>query len=315
MGCSQKDILISPPPIAEIQIIEGPSQFTLDGSLSSDKSGRPLTYRWTASSDKISIISPNASKTSFSIPAVSESFTTDISLQVSNGVSTTAATQTVLIPVSNQLQLYGLGQQLNGGVSNNTSYEWYFDQMNSGTYSLVNCGPTSVTMAIKWTDQSFTKTPENARQAYRSNGGWWYTNDIINYLGDYSVNNYTITLTDINLLKDKIDKGDIVILCLDMYYVDAASSNTLHVNKFYAANTVGWGHFIVIKGYKEVDSQTFFEAYDPYSFGRTYTDYSLKGKDRYYKASNLDAATNHWWNYAIVVTKPGLSGGREAADP
>jgi len=43
------------------------------------------------------------------------------------------------------------------------------------------------------------------------------------------------------------------------------------------------GPLHVIKGYKVVDDQTYFEAYDPYSMGATYSDHSMKGKDRYYK--------------------------------
>jgi hypothetical protein len=39
----------------------------------------------------------------------------------------------------------------------------------------------------------------------------------------------------------------------------------------------------------------------------------LKGKDRYYKAADLDLATNNWWDYAIVVSK-NTSGGRMSAE-
>ncbi|HCW09139.1 MAG TPA: hypothetical protein DGG95_17420, partial [Cytophagales bacterium] len=210
---------------------------------------------------------------------------------------------------------YGLGNTITKQVSNNDSYQWHFDQGNSGIYSGVNCGPTSVTMVIKWAEESFDKTPQDARNTYRSSGGWWYTSDIINYLNMYSVSNYTISLTNINLLKDKIDNGHIVILCLDMYFVNAQTNNAYHVDKFYNASTQGWGHFIVIKGYWEVDGNTFFEAYDPFTFGVTYNDNSLKGENRYYRASNLDEATNHWWDYAIVITRPGSPTNQFKKDP
>lgn len=210
---------------------------------------------------------------------------------------------------------YGLGNTVTSEVSNNNNYEWYLDQGNSGIYSGVNCGPTSVTMAIKWTSESFDKTPQDARNTYRSTGGWWYTSDIINYLNMYSVSNYTISLTTIDLLKGKIDNGHIAILCLDMYYVNAQANESYHVDKFYNASTQGWGHFIVIKGYWEVDGNTFFEAYDPYDFGITYADNTLKGKNRYYRASNLDEATNRWWDYAIVITRPGFPTNEAKVDP
>jgi hypothetical protein len=82
---------------------------------------------------------------------------------------------------------WGLGGFLESKCSNNREYEWYVDQANTGLYSAVNCGPTATTMAAKWSDQAFLKTPEDARAAYRNNGGWWYTTDIDNYLNDNSI--------------------------------------------------------------------------------------------------------------------------------
>ncbi|MGC4021578.1 MAG: hypothetical protein QM734_06370 [Cyclobacteriaceae bacterium] len=214
------------------------------------------------------------------------------------------------IAPSQVTQSYGLGKILTKSVSNNRDYSWYLDQGNTGTYSNVNCGPTSVTMSIKWVNKAFALTPQDARAKYRSQGGWWYTDDIINYLNDNSVNNSTIGLTNISLLKDELDGGNIAILCLDMYYVDETYNTSYHVDKFYDASYKGWGHFIVIKGYKVVDGNVFYEVYDPNSFGATYTDQSLKGKDRYYRSINLDAATNNWWDYAIIVPPSSTTGSR-----
>ncbi len=316
ISCSSSDKIVpkNNPPIAKIQIVEEINRFTLDGSLSSDPEGDPLTYTWSTSSNLITIVSSSSPKSYFNIPIVSESFSVDVTLEVKDGIRTTQSTQTILVPAITQIEAYGLGETLVKSVSNNTNYNWYFDQGNSGTYSSVNCGPTSVTMAIKWANKHFGKTPLDARNTYRSSGGWWYTDDIINYLNLNSIKNYTINLTDINLLKNKIDDGRIIILCLDMFYVEYQNDDTYHFSKFYEANTQGWGHFIVIKGYTDVDGETFFEAYDPYSFGKTYSDASLKGKDRYYKSANLDAATNIWWDYAIVITTASSIGGRMAAD-
>jgi len=316
MGCSEKENKINNhPPVAAIRITEDASKFTFDGSLSRDPDGNPLTYKWSSSSSVITITAANQATAFSQVPILSASVETTITLEVTDGQLTSASSQKILVPCANQMKAYGLGENLIAGASNNTDYEWYIDQASTGTYSGVNCGPTSVTMAIRWANVNFTKTPQDARATYRSGGGWWYTSDVINYFNGNGVSNYTIALTSIDLLKNKIDNGSIAILCLDMYFVEHQDTAAYHVSKFYQASTQGWGHFIVIKGYRVVDDQTYFEAYDPFSFGVRYLDNSLKGKDRYYKAANLDAATNNWWDYAIVAPKPGVENGRSGADP
>jgi len=304
IGCSEKEnIKVNHPPIAKMSINQTTGVLVLDGSPSNDPDGNYLNYKWSTTSDKISISSSTLSMASVILPINDQAFNTDILLEVSDGKLTSTISQTVLIPTWNQLQSYGLGKELTKEFSDNTKYEWYYDQGNSGAFSSINCGPTVVTMASKWANQAFSKTPLDARNTYRPNGGWWYNEDIFNYLNDNSVNHYTIALTDINLLKEKIETGSIVILCLDMYYTEYQSADSYHVNKFYNTSASGWGHYIIIKGYKEVDGATFFEAYDPYSLGREYSDNSLKGKDRYYNANGLNNATDRWWDYAIIITK------------
>jgi hypothetical protein len=78
-----------------------------------------------------------------------------------------------------------------------------------------------------------------------------------------------------------------------------------HTNKFYYTYNTGWGHFLLIKGYKQVDGNMFYEIYDPYSDHQTYTDSSLKGEDRYYLNTDITAGTNVWWQFAIVLAPKG----------
>lgn len=313
-ACSEKEKPQDQAPVARIHITQNATAFTFDGTGSTDPEGKPLTYEWSSESNVITITSPHNIQASCPVPALATPTHITIYLKVSDGLLASTASQTILVPSTNMAASYGLGQTMTMSASNDAGHEWYIDQAGTGTYAGVNCGPTSTTMAIRWANENFAKTPQDARNMYRSEGGWWYTNDVINYLNYYSISNETIQLDNIGLLRDEVDKGNVVILCLDMYYVDAQSEDSYHVSKFYNASTVGWGHFIVIKGYAVVDNQTFFQAYDPYDFGKVYLDNSPKGKDRYYKASNLDAATNKWWDFAIVVSGP-KSGGRQAANP
>jgi hypothetical protein len=134
------------------------------------------------------------------------------------------------------------------------------------------------------------------------NGGWWYTNNIIDYLNSNSVINKTIATTGTNDLTNELQNNNILILCLDMYYILLEQNEAWRTDKFYEAQTIGWGHFIVVKGYKKVDDVLYFEVYDPFNWGMTYDDGSAKGKNRYYKASDIMEATENWWAYAIVVS-------------
>jgi hypothetical protein len=206
---------------------------------------------------------------------------------------------------------WGLGHFINSYASNDRNYNWYIDQSTSGNFASVNCGPASVTMAIKWADPDFTKTALDARMTYEVSGGWWFTNDIDSYLTDNHITHAIVALTDqadstAAILKRQLMNQQIIILCLDMNHVRAATDTLYRTDKFYAT-TPDWGHFIVLKGYKITDGELFFEAYDPYSFGQKNDDNSLKGMNRYYRFEDLAAACLPWWNFAFVIAKKGVT--------
>jgi hypothetical protein len=56
-----------------------------------------------------------------------------------------------------------------------------------------------------------------------------------------------------SVLRAELDKGNIAILCLDMYFIRDETKGRWHVDKFYPTANTGWGHFIVVKGYRMVD--------------------------------------------------------------
>lgn len=211
-----------------------------------------------------------------------------------------------------QTYSWGLGRFLKVGHSNNRDYEWYLDQGSTGAHSSNNCGPTSTTMAAKWSKPSFSRTPVDARRAYRPTGGWWYTSDVDNYLNDNGIPHFITNLYETETVTQQaltyqLDMGNIVILCLDMYYIRSEVYPMQRIDKFYSANSVGWGHFIVVKGYRIVDDQLYFEVYDPYCFAKKYSDGTLKGQNRYYRLNDIFEATSKWWNYSIVITKTGTA--------
>lgn len=212
---------------------------------------------------------------------------------------------------NNYTSAWGLGGFLEDSAANNRSYSWYIDQMTTGFDAGENCGPSCVTMACKWADSTFTKTAQDARMKYEPQGGWWSTGDIDSYLYNNNITHQIVSLPATAedtkaFLKRQVDLKQIVILNIDMNYIRQCQDGYYHVDKFYST-TPGWGHFFIVKGYKEVDNETFFEIYDPYSWGDVNTDYSLKGKDRYYRYEDVFAASNVWWQYAFIIAKNGTA--------
>jgi hypothetical protein len=236
-------------------------------------------------------------------------FEKDLKYTVTAADQHTQAVWTVRATNNDYSLSWGLGHFINRSLSSDRSYTWYIDQETTGAYALTNCGPASVTMAIKWADSSFSKTAQDARQTFRSDGGWWFTSDMDAYLNMFGIVHGIIPLSAIAdttgaLIARQLDHNQIVILCLDMNNVRAASDPAARIDKFYPTSP-GWGHFIVLKGYRKVDQELFFEAFDPYSFGNRNTDQSLKGMNRYYRYEDLAAACLPWWNYGFVIAKKG----------
>ena len=214
--------------------------------------------------------------------------------------------------INSTIESYGLGDILKQAKSLDKDYDYYIDQVGTGAYENDNCGPTVTTMALKWADPSFNKSVTDARAAIRPTGGWWYTQDIERYLKDHGINMAYSNLSkslSASEYADKIvsiiDKGYQVILCLDMSQVAFNGTDELRTNKFYPE--VVTGHFLLVKGYKTVDNKTWLEVHDPYSNRRKYASGQLKGKNRYYEASELKKATDNWWARLITVAPKGTS--------
>jgi hypothetical protein len=195
---------------------------------------------------------------------------------------------------------WGLGTYQTEYVANNKPYNWYIDQGNTGSDANNNCGPSCTVMALKWLRSNYQGTVEDARKVIPAKGGWWYTSDIENYLKYNNVTTYSVQKgVNETSLKNQIRQGNIVILCINAGLLPYNSNSEQRVGRFYTYDS---GHFIIIKGYRVVDGNTYFEAYDPNSWNATYSDGQLKGKDRYYLSRNLVNAASSWWDYAIVIS-------------
>ncbi len=185
---------------------------------------------------------------------------------------------------------WGLGQWLQRAVSNNRDYEWYIGQQTTDSCGDVNCGPTSVTMAIKWADSTNTTTVTDARIAFRSTCGTWTNNYLADYLNQNAIPfNWTPLPESATQMRDnfkaQIDSGRILIISLTMSSIRLGSAGSgTRVDRYYDG---GWDHCIILKGYKQVDNELFFEVYDPWDPGGTYTDGTPLGENRYYRYEDI----------------------------
>jgi hypothetical protein len=209
------------------------------------------------------------------------------------------------------LNTWGMGSVQNLYVHADRGYDWYIDQADTGNYAGENCGPASVTMAIKWYDQSFSKTAEDARNTYPEGGQGWATYDIINYLNLYSIPNTASHFTGTNQLMGVLDQSNLVIVCIQTAYLTQNDASEQRVGKFY-----GWSntHFIVVKGYRIVDTNMFFEVYDPWDDHQVYADGTPKSRNRHLLAKELAKAITYGWNFLVVIPPPGGGGAGAAAN-
>jgi hypothetical protein len=201
---------------------------------------------------------------------------------------------------------WGLGGFLKSECSNDRTYDWYIDQSRTGSHSDYNCAPSCVVMASLWQDPDCSFTVEDARDLYHPSGGGWFTTDISRCLDDFDIRHSVISLSDyrektLKTLRDNLEEGNIILMAIDVHYLEDAEDPEERVNKYYETIKLGTGHCIVLKGFKEVDGQVFFEVYDPIGYDYIYDDGSFKGENRYYKSDDIYTAAFASWNYAILV--------------
>lgn len=196
------------------------------------------------------------------------------------------------------LQRWGLGRIETEHVSLNRDYNWYIDQRHTGLASESNCGPSCTIMAARWYDKDFPKTVEEARLTFRENGGWWYIQNIYSFLVNNKIPAFINDTVSPVVIKDYLDNGSILIVNIHTRHISYNSNDEQRTGKFYQDNT---GHFIIIKGYRVVDGQTYYEVYDPNTWDMYYRDGTQKGRDRYYLANRVLHSMTQWEKRYIVI--------------
>jgi hypothetical protein len=212
------------------------------------------------------------------------------------------------IAIETEMQYIGIDGTLIAKKSLNKNYNYYFDQMDGSEYQSINCAPTVATMAIKWADPTFTGTPAYARSQIPLGGQLWESTDIKIYLNENNVNTAVDTLKNIDsLVKTNIDNNQLIVFCLYIGIVPLNDISWQHVSRFYYA-TGDAVHCILVKGYLQTSKTFYLEVYDPLSNNEYYTglDYDqIKGKDRYYRDSDVYVGAKYFEGTVIVAATKG----------
>lgn len=184
-------------------------------------------------------------------------------------------------------------------VLNQKDYDWYIDQKETGKYADNNCGPSCAVMSLYF-QKGYDKavTAETARNTRVNDGGWWFTNDVSDFLKDSGVKHRMKFYKNPDSLLKPLREGKICIICIDSSTLRYNPDANSHFNKYY---TGGGGHFIVVNGYKVVDGRLYYIVNDPNSWGMKYADGSYMGKDRYYDAIDIDKTVRQWSKEYYVV--------------
>ena len=161
-------------------------------------------------------------------------------------------------------------------------------------------------MALKWLDP--IKYTDVTVRKLAGNGPFTALSFDI-YLSQRQIPYKLIALTSEAIdITEQIDKGNLVVMLPDFAAIPYNQLRYQYTNRIYPTFETyipTTGHWIVVKGYKKVDNELYFETYDPYSKGERYENGEPKGKNRYYNSTYIMSSLNraNGWKYAFVFTK------------
>jgi hypothetical protein len=246
----------------------------------------------------------------------------DFSNPVTYEITTGSRTVSWTVRTESNTYSIGLGKVIEADRRLSRNYEWYLSQDTTGTYSASNGGPTCLAMALRWASQlqftgvTATTVRQDIANAPESDGNtalpanMFSSFDIARYLSYMGVDWRLVTLSDRGSeIVDAINKGYLVMMNADMTYIPFNPFVNQHVNRYIERLPGYSGHYFLVKGYKKVDGNLFYEVYDPYNQGSRYSDNGeIKGRNRYYFSDAVRKAAYgvNGWKYAFVIHEKGL---------
>lgn len=201
---------------------------------------------------------------------------------------------------SRMLNNWGLGKVETEYVSNDRDYTWYLGDKNKEPYLTENYSIVAAAMAAKWYDRSIDLDVRDIREEYKPEGGRLSTLEVFKILEDYNVNSEMVNGVSIDSFKKHLKDGAILLVTLNMEKVEHNRMLEERVGNFYKGYS---DEMLLIKGYRIVDENLFFEIYDPnIGHHQKFKNHSYKAVDRYYDNNELMNAIEE--NQFIVVYPP-----------
>ncbi|MEG0308951.1 MAG: C39 family peptidase [Clostridium sp.] len=193
---------------------------------------------------------------------------------------------------------WGMGTKVTEAASNDRDYYWYVDQWTTGKLGSINCAPTVFQMVSKWQNKESDVRAENIRNKYQPVGAGFDLSQFYSWTTDYNIKSTWVKNVTEESLKAEIDNGNIVVVMLNLDYIKYNENKEERVGKYFDG---GGLHYVIIKGYKVVDKNLYFEIYDPASGLQSYKDLQPIGINRYYEPKQLIDAIWGYFPDVIVV--------------
>ncbi len=164
---------------------------------------------------------------------------------------------------------------------------------------LSNCGPIAALMLSNYFKKTASSPNLLAKISYarkisqvnKNSNRWWRIGDVKKYFSHEKIKHKSVTFQNKYTITNQLDKNGIVLINVNMNNL----SRGKEIGKPYFTFPFpgGWGHFLVIVGYKKVGNKLLFEVHD---------SYVRNGNNRLYDADEIQFALNRY-NPEILIVK------------
>ncbi len=195
---------------------------------------------------------------------------------------------------------YMLGEKVLFSKQNDIDINWYRGNDNLEDEYYSNGAHHTILMILDWlysNSQAFKHRPiymfgENDILTDES------VKDAISVYSEYSI--YKPENVTEELIAHNLNKGYVLILKINPEDITHETNMKSHKGIYY----YGKEHYIIIKGFAQIDNSLYFTIYDPFSLYEQYEDGTYKGKNRFFKAKDIIETIKNTGTNVYVIKEP-----------